>query len=77
MTTHTPDETAPPEGLARPVRITYDAPPTRYRAFDEWRRDAAFALGRPRVTLQEALDALVSRLVTDEALSRRITEDLR
>ncbi len=58
------------------VRRTVDLSPTAHRGLDSWQRNAADKLGLARVTGQEVLAALVDELLSDPALSDRITATL-
>jgi hypothetical protein len=61
----------------KPVRVTVDLSPGRFAAFKTWAGEAAVELGRSRLTNQDVVQALVSRLLTDETLARKIKADLR
>ncbi len=63
--------------LAKPVRCTVDLAPARYRALQDWLNEEAVRLGVSRITKQQALDALVGLLLTDEVTSRKIVAELR
>jgi len=41
-----------------------------------WQADAAHALGVPRVTFQSVVDALLSELLDDDLLARRVRESV-
>jgi hypothetical protein len=56
------------------VRRTVDLSPIAHRGLDNWQRSAADKLGLARVTGQEVLAALVEELLSDQALSDRITD---
>lgn len=58
------------------VRRTVDLSPTAHRGLDNWQRSTADKLGLARVTGQEVLAALVDELLSDSALSDRITTAL-
>lgn len=78
---HLPDEEAAPSTPApttavvrqKNVRRTVDLSPTAHRGLDSWQRTAADKLGLARVTGQEVFVALVDELLSDSALSDRIT----
>jgi len=59
---------APPAGRtairSKPVRITLDLSPELYRQLTHWADSAAVALGVPRVSLADAVRAMIR--VTDE-----------
>lgn len=63
--------------LAKPVRVTLDLSPARHRDFQSWLNESAVRLGKARVTKQDALNALVGRLLTDDTLAKLILADLR
>jgi hypothetical protein len=63
--------------LAKPVRSTLDLPPAVHRDLQAWLGEAAIRLGRARVTKQDALEALVRRLLHDEPLAKLILSDLK
>jgi hypothetical protein len=74
--------TAPPATtvetpLARPVRTTLDLSPARDRDLKAWLAEASVRLGRARVTKQDALNALVALLLTDETLAKKILAELK
>lgn len=68
---------APPARDPKPVRLTVDISPGRHAALQQWCLDAAPGVGRPRVAGQQVMRALLTRLLTDERLSRAIIADLR
>ncbi|MFC3386909.1 hypothetical protein ACFOHP_33880 [Couchioplanes caeruleus subsp. azureus] len=76
-TTHAAPPPAAEAPLAKPVRTTLDLSPARNRDFQAWLAEAAVRLGRARVTKQEALNALVGRVLSDEVLTKLILDDLR
>ncbi len=55
------------------VRRTIDLSLTAHRDLDNWQNSTADKLGLARVTGQEVLAALVDELLSDPALSARIT----
>lgn len=63
--------------LGRQVRSTYLLHPPRYRAFGARCDEAAVELGEARVTKQDAVEALVRLLETDETVRRRWLAMLR
>lgn len=65
-----------PAVRAKPVRKTVDLPPARYAALTAWCSETAVSLGQSRVTGQQVFNALVSRLLSDETLARKIRADL-
>jgi len=59
---------APAEGRpARPARVTLNMPPDLYRQVQRWADDAAEALDRPRVGVQDALRAMIRACISDQA----------
>jgi hypothetical protein len=60
----------------KPVRHTVDLTPVQHRALAQWRTSAADDLGRIRVTSQQVLQALVTRLLADDDLTEKIRADL-
>ncbi len=76
--THTPPPATVAEiPLAKPVRTTLDLSPARDRDFKAWLAEASVRLGRVRVTKQDALNALVGLLLTDETLAKKILAELK
>lgn len=61
---------------SRPVRRTVDLSPVQHQRLAQWCAETAIELGAARVTGQDALRALVARLLTDETLARKIRADL-
>lgn len=76
-TGHRHDQGGAEPVLAKPVRSTLDLPPAVHRDLQAWLGEAAIRLGRARVTKQDALEALVRRLLVDEPLAKLILSDLR
>ena len=60
-----------------PVRKTVDLAPAQYRQLRRWLEDAADETGQTRVTSQDALEALVKLLLTDETTSRKVLAHLK
>ena len=75
--THAPRSTAAETPLAKPVRSTLDLPPAVHRDLQAWLNESAVRLGRARLTKQQALEALVKRLLVDETLAKLILDDLK
>lgn len=71
------DPVALPARPPKPVRLTLDLPPDRHAELVRWCLDAAPGVGTPRVPGQQVLRALLTRLLTDDELSRQIIADLR
>jgi hypothetical protein len=61
----------------KPVRSTVDLAPTHHVQLKAWCGETAVEVGRARVTTQDVMRALVIRLLTDEALARKVRADLR
>ncbi len=58
---------SPAAAPARPARITLNMPPELYRQLQRWAGDAAEALDRPRVGVQDALRAMIRATVSGTA----------
>ncbi|MCA1821595.1 MAG: hypothetical protein ABR528_03855 [Pseudonocardiaceae bacterium] len=63
-------------GRTKPVRRSVDLSPAYHARLTQWCAEAAEIIGTPRVTGQDAIRALVARLLMDESLARRIRDDL-
>ena len=63
--------------LAKPVRSTLDLSPAVHRDLQAWLNESAVRMGRARLTKQQVLEALVKRLLMDEALAKLILSDLK
>jgi hypothetical protein len=61
----------------KPVRLTLDLPPARYRDLQNWLNESAVRLGRSRVTKQAALEALVGLLLHDERTTQLVLKEIR
>lgn len=59
-----------------PVRSTVDLDPALHHELSEWAEEAAWELGRKRITRQAILAKLAARLIADEALTQQIKDDL-
>lgn len=60
----------------RPVRKTVDLAPVTNAELSEWCHDAAIKIGATRVTTQDVFTALVTRLLSDDALAAQLRDDL-
>ncbi|OBJ73872.1 hypothetical protein [Mycobacterium sp. 1274756.6] len=60
----------------RNVRRSVDLSPAAHRSLDQWQLAAAEDLGLARVTGQQVLVALVSRLLSDPTLADQIRDDI-
>ena len=52
-------------------------PPELYRELDRWTSDAADAIGLPRVSIQDALRAMVRAGIRDKAAEAAVLAQLR
>ena len=64
-------------GPAKPVRVTVDFPTGQYRELTEWASAAAAELGVPRVTLAEAIRAMVEVANADPSVSAAVATQIR
>lgn len=71
-----PVDEAPPE-LGRRIRGTYLLYPATYRALEQRRAEAAVEIGEVRVTWQDAIEAALRLVETDETVRRRWLGELR
>jgi len=80
-----PAETTPPavavtksaDRPVKPARVTLNMPPDLYRELDRWTRDAADAIGLPRVSIQDALRAMVRAGMRDNQAEAAVLAQLR
>lgn len=74
-----PDAAAPGKSAIRskPVRITVDLPPEAYRALAEWTTRAATELDTPKVTIADAIRAMVKVTALDNGISAVVVDMLR
>jgi hypothetical protein len=72
----TPRASSAPKVRAKPVRRTVDLSPAHHAELDAWCAETARQLGRARVTGQDVLRTLVSQLLTDETLARKVRKAL-
>jgi hypothetical protein len=82
----TPAATAEPHPAAVPaaaavvtkdVRSTVDVPANHHAAFKAWCAEIAPQIGRARVTTQDVLRYVVTRIVTDGQYADQLREELR
>lgn len=74
--TETPPKRAAPTPRAKPVRVTTDLDPQRYRELLTYSADLAENLGRARVPHTEVIRALIDQLQTDPALQSSIADSV-
>jgi hypothetical protein len=75
----TPAETPTPvqkESPARPARVTLNMPPELYRELDRWTSTAAETIDVPRVSIQDALRAMVRAGMRDKAAEAAVLTQL-
>jgi len=65
-----------PSVRTKPVRRTVDLSPTDHAGLTNWCSTTAVEIGAARVTGQDVLRALVSRLLHDEDLAEQVRADL-
>jgi hypothetical protein len=71
------EQRAPAPTPAKPARVTLNMPPELYRELDRWTRDAADAIGLPRVSIQDALRAMVKAGIRDSTTEAAVLTQLR
>jgi len=59
------------------VRITLDLDPAQYRDLQRWIASAAVAAGKSRVSLAEALRAMITVTTGDTAATTQVLQRLR
>jgi hypothetical protein len=71
--TTSPDAPDPAQAAMRtkPFRITVDLDPAAYTALHKWLGDAA-GIGEPRITLSDAVRALLDELADSPGLAARV-----
>jgi hypothetical protein len=62
---------------SKPVRITVDLPPEAYRQLQEWVTKAAGELDIPRLTLADAVRAMVRVTAIDDGISAVVVDTIR
>ena len=64
---------------SKPVRVTLNFPPDLFRQLDHWTRDAADATDRPRVSIQDAVRAMIQAITSGHApdAERYVLDQLR
>ena len=62
---------------SKPVRITVDLPPEIYRQLQEWTTRAAAELDVPRLTLADAVRAMVRVTAADDQISAKVLDTIR
>lgn len=65
-----------PADTATTVRQTVDITTRRHAQFAAWRMETALALGRNRLSVQDALAALVDAVLFDETVARHVRVQL-
>lgn len=60
----------------KPVRRTVDLDPQAHRDLGRWCDDAALTLGATRITGQDVLATLVTRLLQNDELAQAVRDDL-
>ena len=62
---------------SKPVRITVDLPPETYRVLTEWTAKAAGELDVPRLTLVDAIRAMIRVTAVDDGISATVIDVIR
>jgi hypothetical protein len=62
---------------SKPVRITVDLPPETYRQLQQWTTKAAGELDIPRLTLADAIRAMVRVTSADDGISAVVVDMIR
>ena len=68
---------APRDIPVKPARVTLNMPPELYRELDRWTSSAAEAIGVPRVSIQDALRAMVKAGMRDSTAEAAVLAELR
>ena len=68
-----PTQTEP----VKPARVTLNMPPELYRELDRWTSGAAEAIGAPRVSIQDALRAMLRAGMRNQAAEAAVLAELR
>jgi hypothetical protein len=61
----------------RPAWVTLNMPPELYRELDRWTSTAAKAIDVPRVSIQDALRAMIRAGIRDKAAEAAVLTQLR
>lgn len=61
----------------KPVRVTLNMPPELYKQLMRWTGTAADALDVPRVSVQQALRAMIRGVTSEPELTAKIIHDVR
>lgn len=61
----------------KPARVTLNMPPDLYRELDRWTSGAAEAIGEPRVSIQDALRAMLRAGMRNQAAEAAVLAELR
>lgn len=63
--------------LVKPARVTLNMPPELYRELDRWTSTAAEAIDVPRVSIQDALRAMIRAGMYDKAAEAAVLAQLQ
>lgn len=62
---------------SKPVRITVDLSPAAYRQLTDWSAEAAKELDIPRLSIADAVRAMVRATAADKGVSAMVTDLIR